>query len=285
MAPRGADITDWGFGLTDRERRPKRALAAVGKAFAEGPFRPDIVWPRISVIVCTHNGSQTIAKCCEELLKLDYPNYEVIVVDDGSTDRTAEIVRDFEVKLVQTENHGLSAARNVGANAATGDIIAYIDDDAWPDAHWLSYLALAYESGEYVGVGGPNIAPPSDGRVADAVANAPGGPIHVLLTDDVAEHIPGCNMSFRRSVLKSVGGFDPAFRVAGDDVDICWRIQAQGMKLGFTPAAMVWHRRRSSTHAYLRQQWGYGKAEAMLEQKCGRGRSAESLAGSRLPHR
>jgi hypothetical protein len=103
--------------------------------------------------------------------------------------------------------------------------------------------------------------------VADSVANAPGGPIHVLLTDDVAEHIPGCNMAFRKSALMAVGGFDPTFRVAGDDVDLCWRIQAKGWKLGFTSAAMVWHRRRSSMRTYLKQQFGYGKAEAMLERK------------------
>ncbi len=263
----GSEVGDWGFGLTDRVRRPKRALAAVGEAFAEGPFGGDMRWPKISVVVCTHNGSRNIGHCCEELAKLDYPDYEVIVVDDGSTDETAAIARRHDVKLIQTENHGLSSARNVGADVASGEIVAYIDDDAWPDPHWLSYLAMAFASDDYAGVGGPNIAPPSDGGVADAVANAPGGPIHVLLTDDVAEHIPGCNMAFRRSVLQAVGGFDPSFRVAGDDVDICWRIQARGWKLGFTPAAVVWHRRRSSTRAYLKQQWGYGKAEAMLERK------------------
>ncbi len=263
----GAEILDWGFGLTDRDRRPKRAVSAVGQAFAEAPFGSTTNWPRMSVIVCTYNGSPTIGQCCEELTRLDYPDYEVIVVDDGSTDDTAAVVSQYDVKLIQTENHGLSAARNTGANAATGEIVAYIDDDAWPDAHWLHYLALAFNSGDYAGVGGPNIAPPGEGGTADAVANAPGGPIHVLLTDDIAEHIPGCNMAFRRSALQAVGGFDPTFRVAGDDVDLCWRIQAHGWTLGFTPAAMVWHHRRSTTRAYLLQQWSYGKAEAMLERK------------------
>ena len=263
----GADITDWGFGLTDRHRTPKQAMTAVGRAFAEAPFSADFAWPKISVVVCTYNGSRTIEQTCSELMKLDYPDYEVIVVDDGSKDHTAQLVSKYDLKLIQTENHGLSSARNTGATAATGEIVAYIDDDAWPDPHWLRYLAMAYAAGDYAGVGGPNIAPPTGSETADAVANAPGGPIHVLLTDDIAEHIPGCNMSFRRSALQAVGGFDPLFRVAGDDVDLCWRIQGQGWKLGFTPAAMVWHHRRSSTRAYLRQQWGYGKAEAMLERK------------------
>ncbi|HEU5322180.1 MAG TPA: glycosyltransferase family 2 protein, partial [Methylomirabilota bacterium] len=99
------------------------------------------------------------------------------------------------------------------------------------------------------------------------VANAPGGPIHVLLSDDVAEHIPGCNMAFRRDRLQAIGGFDPQFRRAGDDVDVCWRLQAKGWTLGFSAAAMVWHHRRNSIRAYLRQQVGYGDAEAMLERK------------------
>src|SRR6516225_9045888 len=77
----------------------------------------------------------------------------------------------------------------------------------------------------YAGVGGPNILPPHDGPIAACVNNSPGGPRHVLLTDIEAEHIPGCNMAFLRSALEAVGGFDVQFRVAGDDVDMCWRLQ------------------------------------------------------------
>src|SRR5258708_7066322 len=79
--------------------------------------------------------------------------------------------------------------------------------------------------------------------------------------------MPGCNMAFRKAALKAVGGFDPQFHVAGDDVDVCWRLQQQGWTLGFSPAAMVWHHRRNSVRAYWKQQQGYGKAEAMLERK------------------
>jgi hypothetical protein len=120
---------------------------------------------------------------------------------------------------------------------------------------------------DFAGVGGPNLAPAGDGWIADCVANAPGGPVHVLLSDREAEHIPGCNMAFRRSALKAIGGFDPQYRVAGDDVDVCWRIQQHGWKIGFSPAAQVWHHRRNSLRTYWRQQRGYGKAEALLEQK------------------
>src|SRR5439155_14807194 len=95
--------------------------------------------------------------------RLDYPDYETIVVDDGSTDGTAEIARRHSVKLVQTDNFGLSSARNTGAAEATGEIVAYLDSDARPDPHWLRYLVHAFANGGYAGVGGPNLPPPESG--------------------------------------------------------------------------------------------------------------------------
>ena len=263
----GAQVDDWAFGITDRHRRPKPVLATVRRAFADVPFSSQS-WPRISVIVCTCNGSRTIHDCLRALAKVDYPDFEVIVVDDGSTDDTARIVREYDsVRLISTENCGLSCARNTGLEAATGEIVAYVDDDAYPDVHWLKYLAATFQTTDHAGVGGPNIPPPVDGPIADCVANAPGGPVHVLLSDREAEHIPGCNMAFRKTRLEAIGGFDPRFRVAGDDVDVCWRLQERGWTLGFHPAAIVWHHRRNSVRTYWKQQRGYGKAEAMLQQK------------------
>jgi hypothetical protein len=74
-------------------------------------------------------------------------------------------------------------------------------------------------------------------------------------------------MAFRRAALEAIGGFDPQFHQAGDDVDVCWRLRDRGWTLGFSPAAVVWHHRRPSVRAYCRQQRGYGRAEAMLEAK------------------
>jgi len=264
---RAQDVQDWDFGLTDRQRKPKPALAAVRHAFAELPFPAAWPWPRISVVVCTFNGSRTIRDCLNGLSRLRYSNYEVIVVDDGSRDGTAVIAQEYGFRVISTENRGLSAARNTGLEAATGEIVAYIDDDTLPDPDWLSYLAVVFLNADYAGVGGPNIPFPNDGPIAGCVSNSPGGPTHVLLSDREAEHIPGCNMAFRKSWLQAVGGFDPQFRVAGDDVDLCWRLQARGGRLGFSPSAVVWHHYRNSVRAYWKQQKGYGKAEALLERK------------------
>jgi cellulose synthase/poly-beta-1,6-N-acetylglucosamine synthase-like glycosyltransferase len=263
----GSTIEDWDFGLVTRERQPKPALYTVARAFEQIPFAPTNAWPFISVVVCSYNGASTIRDTMEGLLKVDYPSYEVIVVDDGSTDKTAAIVSEYPFTLLSTRNQGLSCARNTGLHRASGDIVAYIDDDAYPDPHWLKYLAYAYHNSSHVGIGGPNLAPPGDGPIADCVANAPGGPVHVLIDDEVAEHIPGCNMSFRRDALLAIGGFDPVYRAAGDDVDVCWRIQNNGGTIGYHPSALVWHHRRNSIRMYWKQQRGYGKAEALLEKK------------------
>ena len=261
------DVDDWDFGLTDRERRPKPALRTVATAFAEAPLPVDRAWPRISVLVCTHNGARTLPECLDGLERLTYPDYEVIVVSDGSTDESVNIVRGHGFKLIRSDHVGLAEARNAGLRAATGDVIAYIDDDARPDPHWLAYLADSFRDGQWAAIGGPNLAPRGDGWMAESVAHAPGGPVHVLVSDREAEHIPGCNMAFRREALEAIAGFDPIFRAAGDDVDVCWRLRECGLRIGFNAAATVWHRRRDSLAAYWRQQRGYGEAEALVERK------------------
>lgn len=263
----GEDVQGWAFGLTTHDRKPKPALAAVQAAFSDVPFATTIDWPKVSVVICTYNGSKTLRETLEAVKRLDYPGFETIVVNDGSRDASAQIAGEYPVRLITTENRGLSAARNSGLAAATGEIVAYLDDDAHPDPQWLKYLAATLKNSDHVGVGGPNIAPPGDGFRADCIAHAPGGPIHVLLTDTVAEHLPGCNMAFRREALRSIGGFDEQFRIAGDDVDVCWRLQEKGWTLGFSPSAVVWHHRRGKFLAYWKQQLNYGRAEAMLERK------------------
>jgi GT2 family glycosyltransferase len=263
----GEDVEDWAFGLTRRDRGVKPALAAVRAAFAETPFAAGGSWPRASVVVCTRNGAKTLRDCLAGLLELDYPDFEVLVVDDGSTDATKAIARAFPFPVINAGGRGLSHARNRGLEASTGEIVAYLDDDARPEPHWLRYIASTLSTTEHAGVGGPNIAPVDGSLVAQCVDKAPGLPTHVLLDDRVAEHIPGCNMAFRRDRLQAIGGFDSQFRTAGDDVDICWRLQARGWTIAFNAAATVFHHRRSSICGYLRQQFGYGAAEALLERK------------------
>jgi cellulose synthase/poly-beta-1,6-N-acetylglucosamine synthase-like glycosyltransferase len=260
----GAEITDWAFGLVGRERAPKPAYHAVRHLY-DGPLPPPLANPpKASVVICAYDAESTIEVCLQSLLQLRYPNLEVIVVDDGSKDATLEIAKRFPFRVIHQQNRGLSNARNVGIAAACGEYVVFTDSDCVVDPDWLTYLIGAMVRHGWVAAGGPNLPPPEDSRVPACVAVAPGGPTHVLVNDDVAEHIPGCNMAFRRETLQQVDCFDAIFTSAGDDVDLCWRLQNRGLQIGFSPAAMVWHFRRNTLGAYLRQQRGYGKAEALL---------------------
>ena len=220
---------------------------------------------RVTVVVCAYNAADTIGECLDAIARLRYPEVEVVVVNDGSTDGTAAIAASHAgVRLINTPNRGLSIARNVGLAHASGDIVAYTDADVRVDPDWLTYLVQPFAEPGVVAVGGPNIVPPDDPWIAQCVAQSPGAPTHVLLDDRLAEHIPGCNCAFRRDALAAIGGFDPRFLRAGDDVDVCWRLQARGWRIGFAPAALVWHHHRATVRAYLRQQIGYGEGETWL---------------------
>ena len=264
----GHQIEDWGFGLTAHNRKPKESFWTVQKIFRAAPAFPLARYPKVSVVVACYNGERTLKACLDSLTRLHYPQYEIILVDDGSTDSTPGIAKEFPiVRCVRQDNHGLSVARNTGITAATGEIVAFTDADCRADEDWLYYMVGDLLRGEFVGLGGHNFLPPDDSFVAAAVMVSPGGPAHVMLTDREAEHVPGCNMVFYKWALEEIGGFDPVFRKAGDDVDICWRLQERGYRIGFSHAGLVWHYRRSTVPAYLRQQAGYGEAEALLMRK------------------
>ncbi len=261
-----AAVEDWRFGLTRGDRTPRPALATVRRWNRQRVADLRVAWPSISVVVCAYNAAATLDECLRHTCALDYPDLEIIVVDDGSSDATAEIARAHDrVRLESIPHGGLSVARNAGLAAARGDIVAYLDSDAYPDPEWPYYLALGFDGPNIAGVGGPNVPPVADALGAHQVARAPGGPLHVLLSDDRAEHIPGCNMAFWRQVLLEIGGFDPVYTAAGDDVDLCWRVLERGWEIAFHPAALVWHHRRAGLRPYLRQQRGYGRSEALVE--------------------
>ncbi len=265
----GQSVDDWAFGLVDRDREPKLSLRAAGRVFASAPFREEQRrrWPSVSVVVCAYNAEATIGECLESLENLAYPDLEIIVVNDGSTDRTGEIARQYPwVTVLDVPNGGLAAARNIGLAAASCEIIAYTDADVRVDRDWLAYLVQPFLESDVVASGGPNVVPADDPWIAQCVARAPGSPTHVLLDDRIAEHVPGCNMAIRRDALLAIGGFNPIYLRAGDDVDVCWRLQAKGWKLGFAASALVWHRHRSTVRAYLRQQVGYGEGETWLRE-------------------
>lgn len=265
-------VTDWRFGLTTADRTPRPALD-VCRTWNRRTVRDvDFDWPSMTVVVCAYNAAATVEECLTHARALDYPDLEVLLVDDGSTDDTADLAEracagDPRMRVLRAAHQGLSGARNTGWQEATGDLVVYLDSDAFPTPEWPYYLALGLDGPEVGGVGGPNLPPPGGSLAAERVARAPGGPVHVLLSDDRAEHIPGANMAFWRKVLAEVGGFDLVYTAAGDDVDLCWKVLDRGWEIGFHPAALVWHHRRGSAKAYLKQQRGYGRSESLVARR------------------
>lgn len=260
----GRAVEGWGFGVTDVARRPKPALRTLERWARSGLTELRPAWPRVSVVVCARNEERRIADCLTSLQRCPYPGLEVVVCDDGSTDATAEIASRFPFPVLRLPHGGLSAARNVGLRSTTGEIVAYLDADASCHTEWPFHLALSFDGPQIAGTGGPNLPPPGAGWVQRAVALAPGAPMEVLVGDDRAEHVAGCNFAFRREALEAIGGFDPAYVAAGDDVDVCWKLLDAGHEIAFAPGAQVLHHRRDDVAGYLRQQRGYGKAERML---------------------
>ena len=261
----GQAINDWAFGLVDAERRPKPVLQSVADVFSSVPFSAADTRTRVSVLVCAYNAADTLDECLTSLEQLTYPDFEVIVVNDGSSDRTGVIARQHpSCRVIDLDHAGLSAARNAGLAAATGDIVAYTDADVRVDPDWLTYLVRPFARADVVAAGGLSLPPPESPWMAHCVARSPGGPTHVLLDDRTAEHVPGCNLAIRRDALRAIGGFNPIYLRAGDDVDVCWRLQNAGGRIEFVPAALVWHHHRASVRAYWRQQVGYGEGQAWL---------------------
>jgi glycosyltransferase involved in cell wall biosynthesis len=264
----GHQIENWFFGLTDCEREPRDAFHAVAEQYGRAPYFPLPSLPKVSVVVASYNGGGTLPACLDSLTHLNYPDYEVILVDDGSTDDTVRIASHYpKVRTIHQKNLGLSAARNAGIAVASGDIIAFTDSDCRADEDWLYYVVGDLLKTDACAIGGHNFPPPEDNWVAGCVAVAPGGPAHVMLDDRNAEHIPGCNMAFWRWALDEIGGFDPQFRAAGDDVDVCWRLLQRGRQIAFSHSGFVWHYRRSTVATYIKQQHGYGLAETLLRRK------------------
>lgn len=262
----GEVIDGWAFGITDSERRPKPALEAVSAVYRSDHYAMgERSWPRVTVVVATYNGTRTLDACLRSLGRLRYPDYEIIVVDDGSTLPVAEIAQKHPVRYHRIEkNGGLSNARNTGMHLAEGAIVAYIDDDAFADADWLFFMVQSLLEHGASAVGGPNLSPADEKFTAQCVHHSPGNPSHVLLGDEIAEHVPGCNMAYVKDDLEAIGAFDITHRAAGDDVDVCWKLLVREKKIAFSPSAFVWHRRRDTVRAYLKQQRGYGYAEAHL---------------------
>jgi glycosyltransferase involved in cell wall biosynthesis len=241
--------------------------------------------PLLSVIIPTRDRPELLRTCLASLTALDYPDYEVLVVDNApSSDETARVVAEMgrdlpRLRYLREERPGASHARNRGLEEAKGDIVAFTDDDTTVDRYWLAELVKGFRSEENVGCVTGNVLPQRLDTPARAWFGERGGFSRgfTRLVYDLDEHRSdhplypynamvfgsGNNMAFRTAVVRAIGGFDPVLDPAspaqgGEDSAAFFDVIARGYRLVYEPGALVRHLDRRDYEGLRRQMYGWG---------------------------
>lgn len=217
-------------------------------------FLSDAQSPKVSVVINTLNRAQLLNDAITSVMQLDYPHFELIVVNGPSTDHSEDVLARWRgrIKHLHCDIPNLSVSRNVGIEGAAGEIVAFLDDDAVPHPHWLRYLARSFADPATGGVGGftvdntgvrwqvrktacdrfGNAHFPAD-SFDERVLNWSGTPLYPSLL--------GTNSSFRMDALRQIGGFDHTFAYLLDETDVCLRLVDAGWNILYEPAALIFH--------------------------------------------
>jgi len=223
--------------------------------------------PLVTVIVASHNGERFLREALESLFAQDFESFEVVFVDDGSTDGTGEIANSFPLRYVHQQNKGLPAARNSGLARAEGELIAFLDDDdvlpptklGIQSRYLLDHPEIGCVLGrqEWIVEGG--VEPPQLKR--DPIYGEPGG-------------IQLVTAMIRRDVLEQVGGFDPSYRYA-EDRDLFIRLREHGVELAVLPEVVL-HKRLHGANMTMNPPTTHPMLRS-LHEKLERTRQAGSL--------
>lgn len=225
-----------------------------------------------SVILCVRNGAGTIAEQLAALERQECADrWEAVVVDNGSSDATVAIVERWRSRLpnlrvvAATEKAGLPYARNVGARASAGDILAFCDADDVADPRWLAGLIDGAREADIVG-GMLELDALNDDR-SRYWRGFSGDELWRSRALGHLYYAVGANFAVRRRAFEAVGGCDEAFVTCSDDIDLSWRIQDDGGALAFREDAVMHYRLRADLRGMTRQQYIYGRTEALLRRK------------------
>lgn len=279
------------LGSVINERRTRAGLASLAAIPVTGiPVEPELddeptELPMVSVAVCTRDRPESVVQTVRTLLELDYPSYEILVVDNApSSDATMAAIRenfgaDERVRYVREPRPGTSFARNRAIAEAAADIVAYADDDVSVDRWWLHGVARGFQSApDVAGVTGMIATAEIENeaqlyfhlrqqwggvcerRVFDLVDNRDDSPIYPYSAGIFGA---GANFSVSRTALKDIGGFNEALgggvpAAGGEDLNLFMRIILSGRQMVYEPTAIVHHRHRSSLSDLSKQMRGYG---------------------------
>jgi glycosyltransferase involved in cell wall biosynthesis len=211
----------------------------------------------VTVYVPCYNVERTLKDCLEAILRQTYTPDEILVVDDGSTDRTAEIAKGYPVRTIRhPQNKGLAAARNTAVLNSRNELVASVDADVAPSAEWLERIVVNMEHDGFAGGGGRLVEKfqqtlADKWRATHMVQNR-----RALPSQDVPT-ISGSNALLKASAIKRAGLYNEQFRRSFEDHDICYRLRRLGYRLYFRPDAVCYHLRRDSIRSVVKTwcQW------------------------------
>lgn len=230
----------------------------------------------MSVVVVVKNGERTIKQCLDSLFNQNQPieQYEVIVVDGGSTDGTLSLVQDYPIRLLIDVGGTIAHGRNVGVQAAEGDYIAFTDSDCVVQKDWLKVFFTELQNRtNVIAVGGPNLVgefdPPLSkviGYMQETFVGSGGSPqSYALKESKYVCSLANCNVMYRKKVLLEEN-FDNTFNV-GEDCELNYRLAQKGCSFLYFPNAFVWHSRPQSFRKFFKKMFSYGDAMAKVSKK------------------
>ena len=229
---------------------------------------------RISIVVCVYDRADELRRCASSLLASEHDDYEIVVVDDGSTDASADVARELAtasdgvLRLVQNpRNLGVSGARNAGIRAARGDLILFVDSDCVVEPGWVAAYDDFFANHPGIGAASGRVVEPPPSTVAERAYRGSGTIQGSRLQ---RRRLMGCNMAFRRDWLVE-NVFDEALDYGSDEDEIAWRLERDGLGVGFVPEASVEHHHRVDLRGYLREAFRLGRGAARFGYKAGHG--------------
>ena len=257
----------------DGEARVLEELAAKGfvtreRSVLDAP--PEL--PTVSIVIPVKDREEELGRCLDTLDRLAYPGdrIQVIVVDDGSSDGSADVARRHGALVVPSGGcgRGPAAARNRGAAAASGELLAFIDSDCTASEGWLAELIPAFSDPATAAVGGlvdgMRDAGPLDRYEAVMSSLSLGSRERSGNTGDDTFYLPSCNLLVRRKAFLGAGGFSDGMHV-GEDVDLTWRLRDRGWTIRYLPQGRVWHEHRARLVPFMSRRFDYGTSEGLLQ--------------------
>lgn len=211
----------------------------------------------MSIVVPTYNRKEKLRETINAVAKQDYPDYELIIIDDGSSDGTEELVKElqqkFPLRYFKQNNKGPAVARNLGVEKARGEIIVFTDDDCVPEKNWLTELKKGFRNKNIAVVGGSSPFEESK-RLIDRW--------QISQAKNHGERYQSNNLAIKKDIFLKMGGFNTSFDYQGaEDTELLLRLRTKGYRFCRNKKAVILHKHRNNFKSLLKKPWLYGHGD------------------------